>query len=316
MFAINHQLLWTLAGAFAALGLGTVVRIVTLRDAATELVKQRMSSLKVWWTLTTVVAVAVLAGRGGVAVCFAIASWLGLKEFLRLVGIERLRQPAAIAAFACVPLQYAFVMADSGSATRLLLPACALVVLAAVRATSGVTDGYIRSTAGAYFGVALLVFCLSHVVLLFELPTSQVPVGRTGWFLFVVVLTEMNDIMQAIVGRQFGRRKITPFVSPNKTWEGLAGGTVTVVVLALALSPWLTSFGSMTPVAYIGLSVGSGVLISLLGFLGDINMSAIKRDVGVKDGSSILPGMGGIIDRVDSLTFTAPVFFHLVNSLH
>ena len=127
------------------------------------------------------------------------------------------------------------------------------------------------------------------------------------------MITEMDDIAQALVGRTIGRRKITPVISPNKTWEGFLGGVVTSVVLSLLLAPWLTSFPSILTSRGLLLSIGSGLLIVTAAFLGDINMSAIKRDVGVKDGSSILPGMGGIIDRIDSLTFTAPAFYYFLS---
>ena len=123
----------------------------------------------------------------------------------------------------------------------------------------------------------------------------------------------MDDIAQALIGRAIGRRKITPTISPNKTWEGFFGGVITSILLSILLAPWLTSFSSVFTSRGLLLSVGSGLLIVSTGFFGDINMSAIKRDVGVKDGSSILPGMGGIIDRVDSLNFTAPAYYYFLS---
>ena len=159
-----------------------------------------------------------------------------------------------------------------------------------------------------------MVYGLSHSLFLFELDSTSEPlVGPAGWFLFLVLLTEMNDIMQAVVGRKIGKHKITPEVSPNKSLEGLVGGIVSTALLAVALAPFLTTFmHDQNWVQGAGLSLAAGVLISLAGFLGDINMSAIKRDAGVKDGSSLLPGMGGVIDRIDSMILTGPVFYYFV----
>ncbi len=313
MIDINHNLLWLLASTFAALCGGTLVRIVALRNAKPELAKKRMGSLKVWWTLTILMSLAVVFGRSGAAVTLAVASGLGLHEFLKLIGTERIGKAAMVVAFASILFQYSLIAAGCSAEARFVLPVAALLLLSTARLLHGKTEGFIRTTAGVYWGVMLLVYCLSHAVLLFTLPLEHKPlVGMAGWLLFVVIVTEMDDIAQALVGRLIGRRKITPAISPNKTWEGFAGGVVTSIVLSLLLAPWLTTFPPVSTARGFLVSVAAGLLIVVAAFLGDINMSAIKRDVGVKDGSSILPGMGGVIDRVDSLTFTAPAFYYFL----
>jgi phosphatidate cytidylyltransferase len=164
----------------------------------------------------------------------------------------------------------------------------------------------------------LLIYCFSHALFLFDMNFADVPaVGVVGWFLFVTLLSEVNDIMQAIVGRKFGRHKIAPQVSPHKTYEGLLGGISATVVASVLLAPLLTTIAvdrGMTG-GFLW-SAAAGILISLAGFAGDLQMSAIKRDAGVKDGSDLLPGMGGMIDRIDSLTFSAPVFYYFVMCLN
>lgn len=310
---INSHLLWMLIGTFAALCGGTVVRIVALRKADPELAKKRMGSLKVWWTLAILLAMAAVFQRPGAAVLLAVASFLGLREFLDLIGKQRIGRIAVIVAFMSVPLQYSLIVIGLENESKFMLPVGMLLLLSTVRLVSGETQGFIRTTAGVYWGVMLLVYCLSHAAMLFKFATDHMPlVGASGWFLFVVIVAEMDDIAQALVGRAIGRRKITPTISPNKTWEGFFGGVIISVVLSLFLAPWLTSFFAASTSRGLLLSAGSGLLIVTAGFFGDINMSAVKRDVGVKDGSSILPGMGGIIDRVDSLTFTAPAFYYFL----
>jgi phosphatidate cytidylyltransferase len=120
-----------------------------------------------------------------------------------------------------------------------------------------------------------------------------------------VVLTQLNDVAQYIWGKTLGRHKVVPTVSPNKTVEGLVGGIVTTTALSLLLAPLLTPLTLPHRIA-AGLMIGAG------GFLGDITIGAVKRDIGVKDAGSMLPGHGGVLDRVNSLTYTAPLFFHFL----
>ena len=314
MMEINAHLLWMLIGTFAALCGGTVVRIVALRHADPDMAAKRMGSLKVWWTLAVLMAVTAVFERPAAAVLLAVASFLGLREFLQLIGKQRIGKAAMIVAYVSIPLQYLLIALAFKSEAKVTLPIGMLLLLSTVRLLKGDPQGFIRTTGGVYWGVMLLVYGLSHAAMLFTIAADHQPaVGASGWFLFVVMITEMDDIAQAMVGRMIGRRKITPVISPNKTWEGFLGGVVTSVVLSLLLAPWLTSFPSISTSRGLLLSIGSGLLIVTAAFLGDINMSAIKRDVGVKDGSSILPGMGGIIDRIDSLTFTAPAFYYFLS---
>ena len=113
----------------------------------------------------------------------------------------------------------------------------------------------------------------------------------------------MNDVAQFVWGKTLGKRKILPLVSPNKTWEGFLGGAVTTLLVSLLLGPLFTPL-DLPRAALVGLEIG------IFGFIGDVVMSAVKRDIGVKDTGTLLPGHGGILDRLDSLTFTAPLYFH------
>ena len=134
-------------------------------------------------------------------------------------------------------------------------------------------------------------------------PQGNFLVHSTGLLVYLVVLTEINDIAQYTVGKLLGHHKIIPKVSPAKTVEGLLGSVLVTTGLAIALAPWLTPFDLLHAVCI-------GLLLSLTGFIGDVSISAMKRDLGIKDSGTLLPGHGGILDRIDSLTYTAPLFFH------
>jgi phosphatidate cytidylyltransferase len=176
--------------------------------------------------------------------------------------------------------------------------------------TIGETAGFLHAAGSLHWGLMLTVFNLSHLAYLLVLPEATNPAGGgAGLVLFLMFLTQFNDVMQYVWGKAFGRHRIIPKVSPNKTWEGFIGGVATTTLLAWALAPLLTPLsGWQAPAA--------GLLIGLAGFTGDVNLSALKRDLGVKDSGSLIPGHGGILDRLDSLTFTAPLFFHFLYYLH
>ena len=120
---------------------------------------------------------------------------------------------------------------------------------------------------------------------------------------FLVVVVQLSDVFQYVWGKLIGRHPIAPAISPKKTWEGFLGGIVCAVLLGTSLW-WITPFNPWQA-ALMSLA------ITLMGFAGGLVMSAVKRDRGVKDYGSLLEGHGGILDRVDSLLFAAPVFFHL-----
>ncbi len=314
MSSVDLSLLWAIGCVFIALVGGTLVRMVALRGAPEDLLQSRLSSLKTWWVLAVLLTLAIVTGKVGVAVMLAVVAVASLKEFMRLVGQENIGTATTAVVFLLVPLYYLPAVSGYHKLMIQASPIACVVVLGGLRSWLGLSPGYIRTTASLVWGLLLFVVCLSYVLFLFDLPFPSEPqVGRVGWVLFLVLLTETNDIMQAVTGRRFGKTKITPRVSPNKSLEGLLGGMVTTMLLAVISAPWLTTLTeARSLLAGILISLTSGLLISLFGFLGDINMSAIKRDAGVKDGSTLLPGQGGMIDRIDSLTFTAPVFYYFV----
>jgi phosphatidate cytidylyltransferase len=150
----------------------------------------------------------------------------------------------------------------------------------------------------------LTVFSFGHLAFLFSFPPQPgFSAGNYGLVLFLLFLTQFNDILQFLWGKSIGKHKILPSVSPNKTWEGFLGGFICTTILAYFFK-FLTFF---TPVQ----AIIAGGLISFAGFAGDLNISAVKRDIGIKDMGNLIPGHGGIMDRIDSLSYTSLAFFNL-----
>lgn len=174
----------------------------------------------------------------------------------------------------------------------------------------GETQDFLRASSTLHWGLMTTVFSLSHAAYLLALPDQVNPAANSaGILLFLVFLTQFNDIMQYVWGKLLGGIKVIPKVSPNKTLGGLLGGIATTTMLSWLLAPYLTPLVGWEPLA-------AGLLIGLTGFVGDVSISAVKRDLGIKDTGRLIPGHGGILDRVDSLTYTAPLFFHFVYYLH
>ncbi|MGD9645164.1 MAG: phosphatidate cytidylyltransferase [Pirellulales bacterium] len=322
LVGVHPNVVWMLGTLLAALVIGSVLRVGRVLTAPSDAAKnrQRLSSLRTWWVLFFLMSAIVLAGRYAVVGLFTVVSLLALREFHGLVSgrIASGLWPWAIVA---VPIHYAIVLGGALGPFWTFIPIWVLGVLL-VRLVVGEQTRQFLETAGTVFlGLMLLVFLLSHAPLVITLPlvAQDQVAGGMGLFVYLVVLTECNDIAQALWGRRWGRHAIMRIVSPHKTWEGFLLGAATTIVLALVLSRVLTpladrtlQFGALrVQLPYLPAAI-AGMLIAIGGFFGDVTISAIKREVGVKDSGSLLPGQGGILDRIDSLTYTGPLLFYFV----
>jgi len=151
---------------------------------------------------------------------------------------------------------------------------------------------------------ALTCFGISFIPAFVLLPFG--PKENLSWLFYLFIVTALNDIAQFTTGKLFGKQKIVPQISPQKTWQGLMGGVVISVLLSLGLGSYL-GLGQPAWLATIA------VLLSVGGFAGDVMFSAAKRKLGIKDFSNLIPGHGGMLDRADSLVVTAPLLFALLN---
>lgn len=298
------NILWGLLGVFLLLTFSSLI-IYTLPFANptqdyTEL-KLRIES---WWIMAIVFAIALLLNRTVSLVFFSFISFLALKEYLSLIPTRRADRRVLFWAYLSILIQYYWIYINWYVMFLIFVPIYVFLFLPMRMVLLGETQGFLRAAGTLHWGLMLAVFNIGHMAYLLMLPPEGNPVaGGAGLLFYLVFLTEFNDIAQYIWGKLFGHHKITPKVSPKKTVEGLLGGIITTVILALILASWLTPFNTIHALAV-------GLLIGITGFIGDVTISALKRDLGIKDSGNLIPGHGGILDRIDSLTYTAPLFFH------
>lgn len=301
--------LWALAGIFGILLVATPTAhlIETRRQlpAAGEL-RLRIRS---WWIMVSLFSAALLLGTTATTWLLGLISFLALKEYLSLIPTRRSDRRVLFWAYLTIPLQYYWAAIGWYGMFIIFIPVYALLAISARKVLIGETEDFLRSLGTIHWGLMITVFGISHAAFLLALPEDIAPAGGAGLLIYLVLLTELNDVAQYVWGKRLGRRKVVPRVSPGKTWAGLIGGCATTLAVALAGAPFLTP---LDPIE----AVGAGLIIGISGFLGDVVISAVKRDIGIKDSGSLLPGHGGILDRVDSLTFTAPLFFHYLYYLY
>lgn len=302
--AAPHLLLGA-AGIGGLLLVATAVGLLMrLRPRLKQLADEVLTRTLAWWFMAVGFFAALLGGATATTVLFGAISFLALREFVTLAPTRRADHHTLFwAFFVILPLQYVIIGSGWYGMAAIFIPVWAFLFVAIRSTLTGDANNYLQRAAVIHWGLMLCVYCLSHIPLLLILQ----PAGFTGrqaeLILWLVLVVELSDVLQFVWGKAIGRHRIAPHLSPNKTWEGFLGGGACAAGLGCALW-WLTPY---TPL--LALAMASGAVC--LGFAGGIVMSAIKRDAGIKDFGHLLPGHGGLLDRVDSLIFAAPAVFHL-----
>lgn len=263
-----------------------------------------VSRINAWWVMVIAIGLAFIFGKRGVHVLFFLISFYALREFLSLAYTRRSDHNAMAAAFfIALPVQYFLIWIDWYGLYSIFIPVYAFLILPILSALAADTKRFLERTAKVQWGLMICVYCISHVPALL---TLNIP-GYEGRHLlliaFLVLVVQGSDVLQYIWGKLTGKRKVAPELSPSKTWEGLIGGVLSATALGAALY-WITPFNPWQA-ALIAFT------ICVMGFFGGLVMSAIKRDRGVKDWGSMIEGHGGMLDRLDSVIFAAPIFFHV-----
>lgn len=295
-------------------GIGALLALASLigfglkwrsRGAASPVIDNLNARINAWWVMVAVLGGAFWLGHGAVILLFAAISFFALREFITLTPTRGGDYPALVAAFYCVlPVQYLLIADDWYGLFSIFIPVYVFLLLPILASIGGDTTGFLERAAKVQWGMMIAVFCISHVPALLTLDIPGFEGRNLLLIAWLVLVVQISDVLQYVCGKLFGKRKIAPQLSPSKTVEGFAGGIALATLVGASLF-WITPF-SVWQAALIAL------VVTLLGFFGGLVMSAIKRDRGVKDWGHMIEGHGGMLDRLDSVCFAAPIFFHLL----
>jgi phosphatidate cytidylyltransferase len=288
---LGGQILTSLGMLYLMLGVASLGVGLKARNRPRSQLRDQVFA---WWWIFPVVTLSLLLHPAGAALLALLIGVLALRELGPFAG-PRFVAPAAAILGATLVIGYTMAPLPG------LLLAVALVV-------QGGWFWWSRST-GAMIWLLWLLLCFSVSFLPAYEQLPLAPPQRLGWLFYLYVLTSLNDVAQFISGTLFGRHAIAPGISPNKTWQGLAGGMAATLLLSLTLGGYLNLAPPVQLAVY-------ALLLSLGGFAGDLLFSAAKRALGIKDFSTLIPGHGGILDRVDSLVVTAPLLYLLLRTWH
>ncbi|MCZ6587374.1 MAG: phosphatidate cytidylyltransferase [Alphaproteobacteria bacterium] len=309
----QEQILAVFGGVVGILVVATIIGRVLRRRASAEgpspgpssTIQNLNARINAWWTMVTLIGLAFLFGKIGIIVLSAVLSLAALREFVTLTNTRQGDHWALLAAFfVALPVQYILVWYEWYGLYSIFIPIYAFLLMPVIAVLRGDTQRFLERITEVHWGLMLCVFCLSHVPALLTLDIPGYEGRQLLLIVFLVGVVQTSDVLQYVWGKLAGRRKIAPLVSPAKTVEGFAGGVLSASLLGAGLW-WITPFTPWQAALF-------AFVITMMGFIGGLVMSAIKRDRGVKDWGRTIEGHGGILDRLDSLIFAAPIFFHLV----
>jgi phosphatidate cytidylyltransferase len=307
---MDPRFLWLFAGVGGILLIASVIGAILSRtvksESGRETVRNLNERVRAWWVMVAIFGIAFVFGKVVTLVLFALTSFYCLREFISLTPTRPADHCAlAIAFYIFLPLQYYLIGIDWLALFSIAIPVYAFLLLPVAAAVRGETVNFLMRTAKIQWALMLTVYCISHApaLLILNIPGYE---GQNFLLLFfLVTVVQLSDVLQYVFGKLFGRHKVAPRVSPAKTWEGLIGGGLSATAVGAGLW-WITPF---TPIEAAGMAAA----IVIAGFCGGIVLSAVKRSLGAKDWGTMIEGHGGALDRMDSVSFAAPLFFHLCN---
>lgn len=299
---------WLVGGVVFLLVIASVVGwLLSLRSgcpAYRATVANLNARTKAWWIMTAIFLAALMTGLVGSSILFGLLSFFGLREFITMTP-TRIGDHHTLfwVFFIITPIQYWLVATDWYGLFVIFIPVYAFLFIPLRSVLRGDCEKFLERTAKIQWALMVCVYCVSYAPALLTLPIPGY-LGQNGkLLLYLIVVAQISDVFQYVWGKTLGKHKIAPTVSPNKTWEGFVGGVATATLVGAAL--W-----RVTPFTFLQ-SASMSLAITFMGFAGGLVMSAIKRDRGIKDYGNLIEGHGGVMDRIDSICFSAPLFFHL-----
>lgn len=282
--------------------------------AITRTFNNRVSA---WLTICLMLTVAMLFDRWVTVTFFGLISFWALREFITMTPTRRGDHRTLFwVFFLFTPFQYVMVAMDWYRFYTILIPVYASLFIPARIAFTSDHKRFLERTAKIQFGLLICVYALSHTpaLLYLELDYYNKATGLmepwggnpAGVLLFFIVMVQISDAMHFVWDRTFGRHIIAETVNATRTWEGLIGSAFCTALGAMMIEFLL----DVTPFTWYGAGT-MALLISVMASSGSMTMSAIKRDRGIKNYGTLVQGHAGVLDRIDSVCFAAPIFFHV-----
>jgi phosphatidate cytidylyltransferase len=304
----NEKFYWLVGGMLCILVIASLVGWVLRRRAVSEgaiaVIDNLNARVNAWWVMVVIFSVVFMIGPDATLVMFAFISFFALREFITLTPTKPGDHRAlSLAFFVLIPIQYVLIGIHWYALFSIFIPVYAFLLLPALSVQTEDAENFLERTAKIQWGIMITIYCISHApaLLLLDIPGYK---GEDALLLFYLVLVvQLSDVLQYVFGKLFGKTKIAPVISPSKTVEGFIGGAASATLVGAAMW-WITPF---TPLQ----SAAMAFVIVLMGFLGGLSLSAVKRSLGAKDWGTMIKGHGGMMDRMDSISFAAPIFFHL-----
>jgi phosphatidate cytidylyltransferase len=310
LLSANKEITFIILLIFGLLTFATILFYIWgIVKPETNLIELKIRT-KSWWSMAFVFIIASIIHPVISYFAFGLLSFMALRELASISkNVREEDRRIIIWCYLSIPVQYIIAYYGLFNLFVIFIPVIMFIWLPFMLVIKGSTNDISKSMSVLPTQLMLTVFSLSHLAFLLSLPHIQgFNPGGKGLLLFIVFMTEINDVFQFTWGKILGRHKIIPKISPNKTWEGFIGGILTTTLLGYYLR-FLTPF-SPTEALIISFIIGCS------GFIGDIVVSAVKRDIGLKDTGKMIPGHGGLLDRIDSLSVTSVIFFHIVYNLY
>lgn len=302
-------MVWVFAGVLAVLIVASLVGALlgkrTQSGSGRATVENLKARVNAWWVMIVALAVAFALGKTATLVLFALASFFALREFITLTPTRPGDYvPLLLAFFLLLPVQYLLIAYDQYGTFAICIPVYGFLLLPAAATFAGDTHEFLERSAKIQWAAMICVYCISYAPALLLLKIPGYENSNALLLFYLLLIVQLSDVLQYVFGKLFGRTKLAPVVSPSKTVEGLIGGGVTTVLIGGALA-WMTPFTHLQAIAI-------SFVIVAMGVLGGLTLSAMKRGLGAKDWGVMIEGHGGMLDRMDSVSFAAPVFFHIV----
>lgn len=268
------------------------------------------SRIRFLWVMTIVFLLAALYSYKILLVYVAFIAFLGLKEFLSITPTRRTDRRVLLWAYLSIPIQFFLIWQGWFEAFFLYVPAHVFLILPMVMVIIGDTDGFLRAWSTLGWGIITTVYSLGFLACVLVLPALENRATEgIGLALFLVGLAQNNHAAHYLFGRQFHDSRLAFKVSQTRNWASLAGGILVTTLLAVLLAPLITPFSRLD-------ALWIGPLISIGGFIGYIILSAIKSDLGLRDRGSMTPGSGGVLNRIDTFVYAAPLYFYIVQQYY